>query len=616
MTTQKPSKFQSTGKELTKKADAQSDTLSTPDEDSSGYEDALISLNRQFSSAERALSRLLRRKGYFTVLVAFAATLLVFMNNKHREDGELNDYKTLTNVFGGYSNKAQLRDMSALQDDFFGHLDNLHNLDNLIFQELDKSSMKITLEIFHKQIDNYNTGGPLESFDISNIKDANLKFNRDSFSKDYVLPFDWNDSAELKQNSYDFNSVAIRATDFKFITYADVKTYRCRNWNFIRMYHFVGGNLVSYTNSADYQRCNWFRQDSDSEQGLFVEEAVRSAAPNTILGDVSDDLYMAMKTGDDTFSYMYDRVDSVLLTTNLFSLLVNIAMAIMFFKIVRIKLLLKSLRDEKMDVANWIIRHSKVTDMAQGQDNTLPLSPHRQRQNQVQKILEEYDQPNPSLEIFGFFGISFILCIFCMLVANVIWMISETQVMHLPVRARDLATVLMSWGVLFAWLSILEVISIHPGLAIINETFKNSMPSLGWFVLSVMPIFCGYLFAGYVVFNDGDRFGDLTSAFINLIALIAGDEVQLNLQLYNKEPFWGPIYGFSFCLLFLVIIHNTIILLISNGYDRALETHKQTEKKEKKKQQISQERVDRQFAKFGEIEKKIAPREKNTASGI
>ena len=58
-------------------------------------------------------------RGLLACLMAFIAVVLVMELVKAKERTEINDYKTLTNVFGGWHNDGKFRDMQEFQNDIF-----------------------------------------------------------------------------------------------------------------------------------------------------------------------------------------------------------------------------------------------------------------------------------------------------------------------------------------------------------------------------------------------------------------------------------------------------------------------------------------------------------------
>lgn len=203
--------------------------------------------------------------------MALFATFLVIQCNHDKETIYINDYKTFTNVFGGYNNRGSFTSIKDIADDFFGVLKNFGNLDVQIFQQLDQSEASIFLEIFYADMNEIDSRGAIRLFNITGVKNGN--FNRDTFSEDYNLPFNISNTAELKENSFIFKSMKIVNSNFKFITYEEDFRYVCRSWNYSRKYEFAFTNRVSFENEANVVVCDHF-ENRPKDYTLYVNRTL------------------------------------------------------------------------------------------------------------------------------------------------------------------------------------------------------------------------------------------------------------------------------------------------------------------------------------------------------
>jgi hypothetical protein len=394
------------------------------------------------------------------------------------------------------------------------------------------------IRVFHKEVDNYDLNGPLEIFNITGIKDGS--FDRETFGKQFNLTFDFNNLADLKQNSFDFVTVAIRAASFRLVSFSDDQTFNCRIWDYTRTYYFTDRHLVTWENKASFQKCRHYKGPNIPNELTTVEFLQ------------SHDGYLATH---ETVAYKdhdyRENVEYTMICMNMLSCLVNLIMGHILFKTGKNILDYQSLKDQRMYTLKFIAQHSRAFQPLDQRGNG-----HQDLFNKKREILEEAykqedkEQKTSAFKLLTFFNITFVIATLAMLSANIINFLDEIKVVEITDNAIKLRDIFLSFGVGLSWINLLEVISVHPQLAMITQTFKLSIRSIGLFLLSILPIFLAYTFSGYCIFSFNERFVDLPGSLINLIALVAGDEVQMNLQLFNEIGIFGVLYGFSFCLFF------------------------------------------------------------------
>lgn len=394
------------------------------------------------------------------------------------------------------------------------------------------------IRVFHKEVDNYDLNGPLEIFDITGIKDGS--FDRETFGKQFNLTFDFNNLADLKQNSFDFVTVAIRAASFRFVSFSDDQTFNCRIWDYTRTYYFTDRHLVTWENKASFQKCRHYK-GPNIPNGLTTLEFLQS-----------HDGYMATHgLGAYKDNHYRENVEYSMISMNILSCVVNLIMAHILFKTGKNILDYQSMKDQKMYTLKFIAQHSRAFQpLDQRGDGHQDLFDKKREILEEAHKQEDKEQKTLAFKLLTFFNITFVVATLAMLCANIINFLDEIKVVEITDNAIKLRDIFLSFGVGFSWINLLEVISVHPQLAMITQTFKLSISSIGLFLLSILPIFLAYTFSGYCIFGGTERFMDLPGSLINLIALVAGDEVQLNLQLFNDIGIFGVLYGFSFCLFF------------------------------------------------------------------
>lgn len=103
----------------------------------------------------------------------------------------------------------------------------------------------------------------------------------------------------------------------------------------------------------------------------------------------------------------------------------------------------------------------------------------------------------------------------------------------------------------------------------------------------VTPLFFAFLFGGYCMFHEHEKFDTLTKANATLQAILAGDEI-MNFIIPLSETYGqtGIIYTMAFCILFIICIHNVLIYIISEAFKVQAEVLKKDNLKLSKKMSL------------------------------
>jgi uncharacterized membrane protein len=85
------------------------------------------------------------------------------------------------------------------------------------------------------------------------------------------------------------------------------------------------------------------------------------------------------------------------------------------------------------------------------------------------------------------------------------------------------------------------------------------------------------------MFNNQVRYSNLTECLISMLCIMAGDEIQPSLQIFaDGAGIWGTIFGMIYTVFFFVIVQNMMVLVFTNGYEKAMKFLKEDEQKLKK----------------------------------
>lgn len=87
------------------------------------------------------------------------------------------------------------------------------------------------------------------------------------------------------------------------------------------------------------------------------------------------------------------------------------------------------------------------------------------------------------------------------------------------------------------------------------------------FLYGVAPLFFAFLFGGYCMFHEHEKFDSLTKTNATLQAILAGDEI-MNFIIPLRETYGRPglIYSLAFCILFIICIHNVLIYIVGEAF--------------------------------------------------
>ena len=87
----------------------------------------------------------------------------------------------------------------------------------------------------------------------------------------------------------------------------------------------------------------------------------------------------------------------------------------------------------------------------------------------------------------------------------------------------------------------------------IYETLNLSFPLVIRFIIGVLPLFLGFLFFGYALFWESERFSSIASSMRTLFSMINGDSVYSTFEDLKRENFFiSQIYLYIFNISFLM----------------------------------------------------------------
>lgn len=121
-------------------------------------------------------------------------------------------------------------------------------------------------------------------------------------------------------------------------------------------------------------------------------------------------------------------------------------------------------------------------------------------------------------------------------------------------------------GSFLSWMNILTIMSLWKELSVVGSTLKRTFKEIGYLLYGIMPVYLAFLFAGFCAFHTHERFGTLTKMGASLGAILCGDEISGFIYAAMSFGPMGLLYSMSFCIFFLVCIHNVLIYVVTEAF--------------------------------------------------
>ena len=126
----------------------------------------------------------------------------------------------------------------------------------------------------------------------------------------------------------------------------------------------------------------------------------------------------------------------------------------------------------------------------------------------------------------------------------------------------------MGIGCLFSWLTVFKFLRGQKKLILMYELLKMSFLRVIFFFVEFLPVFISYALLGMCIFHKVSFFATLDNSVATLVCLMMGDSIdEITGAIILKSPTIPAIlYIFSFVLLFMHAIHNTLTSLIKEFF--------------------------------------------------
>ena len=167
-----------------------------------------------------------------------------------------------------------------------------------------------------------------------------------------------------------------------------------------------------------------------------------------------------------------------------------------------------------------------------------------------------------------------------------------------PYQFNSLTGFITSLGTVMSLLVFIKYMENLGSCSIVYETIRRGLPPSLNYLIGVLPIFIGYSIFGKCVFWRSEFFATLRDAIATLFSLMNGDSVYFIFDdLIKNHYFFGTLYCYSFCILFIVIVMNVFLGIIGEAfvtkkekkYNQWIYHILQMEEQEKRKKELQEE---------------------------
>ena len=135
--------------------------------------------------------------------------------------------------------------------------------------------------------------------------------------------------------------------------------------------------------------------------------------------------------------------------------------------------------------------------------------------------------------------------------------------------------VLLGFGALLAWISLIKYSENAKGYNIITNTIVNSSFVLSKAMIGILPVLIGFGLFALCFFSSNRRYGSIALSLFTLNAMANGDSVfDIWYATYAVGNLVGQIFQYLFMFLAICVIQNVFITIFGDGYAKSKFFHK------------------------------------------
>jgi hypothetical protein len=141
------------------------------------------------------------------------------------------------------------------------------------------------------------------------------------------------------------------------------------------------------------------------------------------------------------------------------------------------------------------------------------------------------------------------------------------------VAYERLAWVFLGLGTFSSYVGCLTFLTHLRHFNVLILSMRRALPRVARYILSVAPIFLGYNLLGVALFSRcSDRFTNMETTSFTLFSLLNGDEIRAAFESVSTCPYppvFSQTFVYTFCMLFIAIVLNTLIFMVEDAYHLA-----------------------------------------------
>lgn len=465
--------------------------------------------------------------------------------------------------------------ISDFQTQLNNTLNNLANLNTIVFQELETSEAQYSINVEYLY-----PGAHLQTNNISHlIKEGNIfKYKIPNINEGITFPFNLSDTDNIKIFIQEIKSFTFIADMLKLrrMTSNNEELHSCWKLNLdytMNSYSHIMTSLTAFQkNCEDHDEelvqnhnSGALRQFDSFKKGLKYTNETSKIKKNMILAKESE---------RDSFTNIFILLNVLIFFLAFFSMILNwryIYEMMNLYMDTRI-------RSKRKNIKN-------VGEQEEEDPSYLIQMISGKGEKSLEKLLES-QKPWDKLtfrEKLLFFDLWFIFCIvgnFIQIWASILSITSDLD--FETYKTKVVVDVLNGFSCWFAWLNLLRYLEYNKNIHLLTNVMKNSGPQIIRFMIGFLPIFFAYVFMGVCLFWRYTKFETVNEAIITLFSIIMGDLVFVTFTEVIGVGILGEIYLFSFIIMFIICVHNIFVSIICS---------KAQEKKEKKVAQRSTQQI-------------------------
>lgn len=215
----------------------------------------------------------------------------------------------------------------------------------------------------------------------------------------------------------------------------------------------------------------------------------------------------------------------------------------------------------------WRVKNKYVKNLSEKELENLGFGVKKKEKDIMEKIKESYEsnikKKEKKSKVNSFFNQWSLIA----LIGNICQMIGSGLCIFVGDKAQDETELFLGFGCLFAFITIGKYMQTLKHCATIYNSIQKGLPNTMKIFVGVLPIFLGFTFFALCTFWRCERFASINDTIASLYSMMNGD-VMLDIlnDLKRGEYFLGQIFGYIFCILFVVVVMNVFLSVIGEAY--------------------------------------------------